>query len=66
MSAGTLQKVWSALGCVWWDLELGKAVASDLREGRRSDDAAPDRQTRLVDRHEDDQPWILRRHDAYE
>ena len=41
------------------DLELGEAVPGDLGEGRCGDDAAPDREARLVDRDEHDQPRIL-------
>ena len=55
------------VGCrVRRDLELDEAVTCDLGEGRRGDDAAPDRAVRLVDRDEHDEPRILRRHDADE
>ena len=48
------------------DLELDEAVAGDLGERGRGDDAAPDRAARLVDRDEHDEPRVLRRHDADE
>ena len=48
------------------DLELDEAVARDLGEGGRRDDAAPDRSVRLVDRDQHDESRILRRHDADE
>ena len=66
MSGGTLPSGGGVRCRVRRDLELDEAVARDLGEGGRRDDAAPDRSVRLVDRDEHDEPRVLRRHDADE
>ena len=42
-------------GGVGRDLQVLEVEARDLLEGRRGDDAAPDRAARLVDRDQDDE-----------